>query len=54
MEDPDKDFLALSSVSYFIPSQTNFNLEKKLKEATESGKHLLSLIDQRKSLFFGG
>ena len=52
MEDTDKDFVGLSSVSYFIPSKSNFNPEK-LKEATESGKQWLSLVDQRKSLFFG-
>ncbi|KAJ2894907.1 hypothetical protein MKZ38_007104 [Zalerion maritima] len=48
----DEDFLQSTSIAYLIPSHTNFNTEKKVRQAAEAHKPFTEAVDQRTSLFF--
>jgi hypothetical protein len=47
------DFIDNSSLSYFIPLATDFNLEETFKDTRESAQAVFAEIERRESLFFG-
>jgi hypothetical protein len=47
------DFIDQSSLSYFVPYATKFNLEEALEGSEGSRRSALRCLERRESLFFG-
>lgn len=50
---PALDFIDSSSLTYFIPQSTKFQLEDEFDEGTRHCEDVFKSIERREALFFG-